>query len=191
MTPQVGQVLRKARTERGIELSEVERVTKIRVKFLQAMEEDRWEAMPAPAYARGFLSIYARYLDLDERPLLAELGTTVEGADRPEAIPQTAIRPGVLRQNRPTRRGRSMKLKPVASLAAGVIAVVVLGLLIVGSIGGSSNGGADKKHHVRNRTGTGAVTTTAPVAAGQVSLELRSTAAVWVCLVDDNGRALV
>jgi cytoskeletal protein RodZ len=191
MTPQVGQVLRKARTERGIELSEVERATKVRVKFLMAMEEDRWEAMPAPAYARGFLSIYARYLDLDEGPLMEELGTTAEGADRPEAIPQTAIRPGALRQNRPTRRTRSINLKHIATLSAGVIAVVVLGLVIVGSIGGSSNGGAGKKNHGTKAADAGAATTTGTVAAGQVSLELRSTAAVWVCLVDDNGRALV
>ena len=66
MAPRVGQVLREARSERGIKLSEVERVTKIREKFLLAMEEERWEALPAPVYARSFLSAYARFLGLDD-----------------------------------------------------------------------------------------------------------------------------
>jgi cytoskeleton protein RodZ len=191
----VGEALRKARTERGIELSEVERVTKIREKFLQAMEEDRWDALPAPAYARGFLSIYARYLDLDEAALLDRYATTVE-ADRPEPIPESVIKPGVLRQNRPARRGLAIELEPVAKVAAGVIAVVIVGLVIIGSVGGSSNSGGGEKpkgghRHGGTRPATTTSTTTGTAPPGQVSLELRSTATVWVCLVDDTGHALV
>jgi cytoskeletal protein RodZ len=190
MAPQVGQILREARTERGIELSEVERVTKIRVKFLQAMEEDRWEALPAPAYARGFLSIYARFLGLDEKALLDQYGKTVEGADRHEPIPQTVIHPGVLRQSRPSRP--SINLRHAATVLAGVVLVGVLALVIVGSIGGSSNGGGGgHKDRGGKSTGATAATTTTQPTSGEVSLELRSTADVWVCLVDDRGRALV
>ncbi len=190
MAPQVGQILREARTERGIELSEVERVTKIRVKFLQAMEEDRWEALPAPAYARGFLSIYARFLGLDEKALLDQYGKTVEGADRHEPIPQTVIHPGVLRQSRPSRP--SINLRHAATVLAGVVVVGVLALVIVGSIGGSSNGGGGgHKDRGGKSTGATAATTTTQPTSGEVSLELRSTADVWVCLVDDRGRALV
>jgi cytoskeletal protein RodZ len=192
MAPQVGQVLREARTERGIELSEVERVTKIRVKFLQAMEEDRWEALPAPAYARGFLSIYARFLGLDEKALLDEYTRTVEGADRHEPIPETVIRPGVLRHHRPSWPSINFNLRPVATVLAGVVVVGVLALVIVGSIGESSNGGGGgPKHHRGKSAGSTPATTTAQPASGQVSVELRSTADVWVCLVDDRGRALV
>jgi hypothetical protein len=191
MAPQVGQVLREARTERGIELGEVERVTKIRVKFLQAMEEDRWGALPAPAYARGFLSIYARFLGLDENALLDEYTRSVEGADRPEPIPQSVIRPGVLRHSRPSRPSIDLNLRHVATVAAGVVLLGVLALVIVGSIGGSSNGGGGgHKHRGGKSSGPTATTTTQP-ASGEVSLALRSTADVWVCLVDDRGRALV
>src|SRR5215207_7127443 len=119
MAPQIGQALREARTERGIELSEVERVTKIRIKFLRAMEEDRWEALPAPAYARGFLSTYARFLGLDDQALVDEYRRTVEGADRPEPIPHQVLQPA-------TRRRRRRSIKPVAILFAGLLAVVLL-----------------------------------------------------------------
>ena len=47
MRMQVGQALRKARLQRGIDLYEVKRVTKIRVQTLRAMEEDRWDDVPA------------------------------------------------------------------------------------------------------------------------------------------------
>jgi cytoskeleton protein RodZ len=194
MPETIGEKLHAARTERGIELSEVERATKIRVKFLEAMEEDRWEALPAPAYARGFLDIYARFLGLDERALLDEYAKTEQG-QRHAPIPQSVIKPGALKRERPIRP-TSVNLKPVAKLVAGVLAIVVLGLVIVGSIGGSDNGGDREKRQAAKEKGgkaggSAASTTTDTVAAGPVSLELRSTADVWVCLVDDAGRALV
>ncbi len=192
----IGQTLREARTERGVELSEVERVTKIRVKFLQAMEEDRWEALPAPAYERGFLEIYARYLGLDREALLDEYGRTVE-RDRHQPIPESVIKQGSPRQTRPNRRIPSINLAPVAKVLGGLIALVVIGLVIVGSIGGSDNGGGNGKRQRGKDGGTKAAGPSAPTRSttsttpGQVSVELRSTATVWVCLVDDGGNPVV
>jgi cytoskeletal protein RodZ len=196
MAPTIGHTLHKARTDRGVDLSEVERATKIRVKFLEAMEDNRWEALPGPAYARGFLEIYARYLELDREALLQQYSETVEGErGANEPIPESVIKPGTLRQNRPIRRTGSIKWGPVAKVAVGLLAVVVVGLIIVGSIGGSDNGGGEA---AKNSKGQGkktatpsTTTTTSTVASGQVSVELRSTAPVWVCLVDQGGNPLV
>lgn len=198
MAPTIGETLRKARTERGVELNEVEQATKIRAKFLEAMEEDRWGALPAPVYARGFLDIYARYLGLDQQALLDEYRQTVEG-EQHEAIPQSVIKPGTLRQRRPVGRTRSINWVPVAKVLAGLIAVAVVGLVIVGSIGGSDDsGGSDKGATGRDQGGKAAgpsstptTTPTSTAPAGEVSVELRATAPVWVCLVDDGGTALV
>ena len=197
MAPTIGETLRKARTERGVELSEVERATKIRAKFLEAMEEDRWGALPAPVYARGFLDIYARYLGLDQQALLDEYRQTVEG-EQHEPIPQSVIKPGTLRQTRPVGRTRSINWEPIAKVLAGVIAVAVVGLVIVGSIGGSDDsGGSDKGGKARNQgskaagPSTPTTTTTSTAPAGEVSVELRATAPVWVCLVDDGGTPVV
>jgi cytoskeleton protein RodZ len=190
MAPQVGQALREARTERGIELSEIERATKIRVKFLEAMEEDRWEELPAPAYARSFLATYAEYLDLDAPALVDELKSSQAEGDRQEPIPYGVVRPGQL-----TGRGHGRPWKPLAILVAGLIAVVLLGVVIVGAIGGSGNGGGNERHAKGAGTGTGttaATTSTSPSGPPSgVSVELRPTADVWVCLVDDSGRAAV
>jgi len=197
MAPSIGQKLRDARTERGAELSDVERDTKIRVKFLDAMEGDRWEELPAPAYARGFLDIYARYLGLDQQALLDEYSKAVEGEGH-EPIPESVIKPGTLRQTRPARRLGSISLAPVAKVAAVVAVLVIVGLVVVGSIGGSDNGSGNGKKPVAQGNGTKAsgrtttnTTTTSTTRAGQVSVELRATAPVWVCLVDDSGTPVV
>ena len=57
--------LRLAREARGVDLYRVERDTKIRVKYLQAMEQGLFTELPADVYARGFLRNYASYLGLD------------------------------------------------------------------------------------------------------------------------------
>lgn len=194
MAPSIGRTLREARTERGLELTDVERATKIRVKFLEAMEEDRWEALPAPAYARGFLDIYARHLGLDRDALLDQYRETVED-QHPESIPESVIKPGTLRQHRPTGRRPSIDFKPIAKVLAGLVLLVIVGLVIVGSIGGSDDGGGKEKRAKKER-GTKAATppastTTTATTSGQVSVELRSTATVWVCLIDDSGTPVV
>jgi cytoskeletal protein RodZ len=195
MAPTIGQQLRRAREERGAELSDVEVATKIRVKFLAAMEEDRWDELPAPVYARGFLDIYARHLGLDQQALLDEYSRTVEG-ERQEPLPGSVIKPGTLRQNRPARRLASIKLGPVAKVAAGLLVLVVIGLVIVGAIGGSDSGGNDKRAKGKDAGTKVAVpatptTSTSTTPSDEVSVELRATAPVWVCLVDDRGTPVV
>ena len=197
MAPQVGQALREARTERGIELSEVERVTKIRVKFLRAMEEDRWDDLPAPAYARGFLSTYARFLGLDDEALVDQYRETAEPAGEAEPIPYQVLQRGASSRKRPIwhhRQGRMAgRAKSVAILVAGLVAAALLGLVIVGLLGdtdGADNGSNAAEE--RERTAADSATDEESTAlASEVSVELRGTATVWVCLVDDQDRAQV
>src|SRR5438093_13046309 len=61
----LGDMLREAREARGISLAEAERETKIRAKYLAALEDDDAGNLPGAVYARGFLHNYAQYLGLD------------------------------------------------------------------------------------------------------------------------------
>jgi cytoskeleton protein RodZ len=112
---QVGHALRDARLKRGLDLYEVRRVTKISIPALRAMEEDRWDEVPAPG-GEALLEVYARFLGLDEQSLLAE-------PSKPEPD-QGEHRRGVL-------------------LVIGFAAVVglIIGLVGLGPLGGSGNGG--------------------------------------------------
>jgi hypothetical protein len=67
----IGEELRAAREAKGVSLEEAERVTRIRLKLLTAMEASDFSAFSSPAQARGFLRSYAAYLGLDAEALLA------------------------------------------------------------------------------------------------------------------------
>lgn len=72
-----GQILRKTRLEKGVNLDEVARITRITKGYLLALEDDALEKLPSEAYARGFLRIYANFLGLpaDEVLTLYQHGT--------------------------------------------------------------------------------------------------------------------
>ena len=63
--PTMGEVLTDARHRRGVTIEDAEAYTKIRKKYLIALEEDDYSELPEPIYARGFLQIYAEYLGID------------------------------------------------------------------------------------------------------------------------------
>ncbi len=67
----LGQLLREAREQKRASLEEVEEATRIRRKFLQALEEEDFAALPAEAYVTGFLRTYATYLELDPEEAIA------------------------------------------------------------------------------------------------------------------------
>jgi hypothetical protein len=69
---EIGSSLREARVSRKLELSQIERETRIRAKYLRALEDERFEVLPGAAYTKGFLRTYADYLDLDAQRLVDE-----------------------------------------------------------------------------------------------------------------------
>ncbi len=68
----LGQQLKTAREAKGLSESEAGSATKTLTKVILAMEADDFSAMPAPTYAKGFIRLYAKYLDLDPEPLVDE-----------------------------------------------------------------------------------------------------------------------
>ena len=69
---EIGTSLREARERQKLELSQVEGATRIRARYLQAFEDERFDILPGVAYAKGFLRTYADYLGLDaQQPPLA------------------------------------------------------------------------------------------------------------------------
>jgi cytoskeleton protein RodZ len=71
-----GETLRQARRARNLSLEDVERETRIPGKYLAALEDQEYAALPTLVYARGVLRAYARFLDLDPEPLLAQFRPT-------------------------------------------------------------------------------------------------------------------
>src|ERR1700757_4987606 len=62
---EIGNSLRDARLRQGLDFPQVELATKIRAKYLRAIEEEQFDVLPAETYVKGFLRAYADYLGLD------------------------------------------------------------------------------------------------------------------------------
>ena len=67
----IGERLVRARETRGLTLEDAERDTRISRRYLQALESEQFEIIPAPVYARGFLRSYSQYVGLDPQEMLA------------------------------------------------------------------------------------------------------------------------
>lgn len=69
---EIGETLREARTRQRIEIAQMEAQTKIRAKYLRALENEEWELLPGPTYVKSFLRTYGDMLGLDGRTLVAD-----------------------------------------------------------------------------------------------------------------------
>ena len=115
---QIGNTLREARLRLGLSLTDAQRATKIRARYLEALEQERFRVLPAPTYARGFLREYAELLGLDPEPLLLELAAAQAQLEPPPPPPPPARRLPVARRT----------LVIAATLAAVLAGLALLGL---------------------------------------------------------------
>ncbi len=115
----VGDALRRRRESLGLSLEQVHGQIRIPIRYLQALEEERFDVFPAPQYARGFCRSYASFLGLDPEPLVAQLPSAVEvGVRSLVARGEAPIRPA-----RRTSRWRRILRWTGFALLVGVVSV--------------------------------------------------------------------
>jgi hypothetical protein len=121
---EIGNSLREARVRQQLELTEVELATKIRARYLRALEEETFEALPAQTYVKGFLRTYADYLGLDGQLYVDEFNSRygIDGEEPRE--PVVVRRTSTLRpqHRRMERRWVLFALAGIAALFAFTIA---------------------------------------------------------------------
>src|SRR6187551_3401110 len=174
--PAIGATLREARMRARIDISEIESETKIRAKYLRALENEEWDLLPGPTYVKSFLRTYADALGLDGKLLIEEYKLRHEHLSDVELQP---IAPPGQRDRR--RRSRGM---PRGALVAFVVAGLLVALYFLGRNAGEdqSNGplgatttthrstasskSSSHKHHKRRKT----------------ELTVVATGQVYVCL---------
>jgi transcriptional regulator with XRE-family HTH domain len=96
----IGSTLREARLRRGLALADVETKTRIRAKYLQALEDERFDLLPGSAYTRAFLRGYADYLGLEAELFLDELNARLPLEEEPFLPEVTALERRRLRLSR-------------------------------------------------------------------------------------------
>lgn len=67
---ELGSLLREAREAKGLTLAEAQKATRINSDYLEALEDGRYSELPTQVHVRGYLRNYAKYLELDSKPLL-------------------------------------------------------------------------------------------------------------------------
>ncbi len=170
-----------------IDINEVETRTKIRAKYLRAMENEEWDLLPGEVYVKSFLRTYGEYLGLDTRQLIDDFRRRYERLDDHELRPIAPL--GRDRDRPPRRRG----IPPWLVIAA-VLVIVVVVLFFVGQNSPgpktptTTQAGTKTTHRARPRPRRRRVHKAAPTT---VKLQLQPTGQVYVCLVDGTGKKLI
>ena len=115
---EIGNSLREARLRQQLDFVDIERVTKIRPKYLRALEDESFETLPAQTYVKGFLRTYAEHLGLDGQLYVDEYNSRY--VTREEDPP--------FRPRRSARRGKGVESSVVLGAIVGI--AVVFGLVI-------------------------------------------------------------
>jgi cytoskeletal protein RodZ len=197
--PEIGQSLREARMRARIDVSEIEAKTKIRAKYLRALENEEWGLLPGPTFVKSFLRTYAQALGLDAKALVEEYRLHHESPGEPQlepivSSPRRDRGPGIARGG-----GGGGPSRAYIVLVGFVVLLIVL--LIVGLLdtGGSSKPSRTKstarksaagRHPASTQRGGTAAASSASQSA-VVALSLRATGTVYVCLIGEGGRRLL
>ncbi|MBV9466073.1 MAG: helix-turn-helix domain-containing protein [Solirubrobacterales bacterium] len=182
----IGSTLREARMRARIDVSEVETRTKIRAKYLRAIENEEWDLLPGEIYVKSFLRTYGDYLGLDSRLLVDEFKRRYEAPPDHELRQMTPL--GRERERPP----RGPLIPPWVAIGLVLVAVVVALYIVGNSNKPSSPRPAARAPAIRrHQSPPRSVTTTQPATGGTVSLQLVPTGQVYVCLVDGTGKRLI
>jgi cytoskeleton protein RodZ len=187
--PDIGSTLREARMRARIDISEIETETKIRAKYLRALENEEWDLLPGPTYVKSFLRTYADALGLDGKLLIEEYKLRHERLSDVELQPITPL--GQRDRRRAPRAAFSRRW---------LVAVVVVGLLVAlyfvdggndsdNGGGGGANTPTSTPTQSASGTDTGSAATTTPKKKAKAKpkpkrarLTIVATGQVYVCL---------
>jgi cytoskeleton protein RodZ len=185
--PEIGDQLRETRMRNRIDITDVEAATKIRAKYLRALENEEWELLPGPTFVKTFLRTYADYLGLDARNLVEEYRARYE---RPAAQELTQFG-----TNLGGRRAR-----PRRPIFAPWMAVLVGIVALVGALFALGKWGDDPEEEAR-RPAAAPQPTSEPADERKerkraakpkvVRLRIQPTGPVSVCLENAAGEPLI
>jgi cytoskeleton protein RodZ len=128
---EIGNSLREARLRQGLEFPEIEHATKVRSKYLRALEDEEFDTLPAQTYIKGFLRTYAEYLGLDGQLYVDEYNTRYVGLEE-----ESPLRASV---RQPASQDRRFAGGAVFAVLAGIAVLTALVIAAFKFTGGSGS----------------------------------------------------
>ncbi len=119
---EIGSSLREARTRQGLDFSEMEFRTKVRAKYLRALEDENFEQLPGHTYIKGFLRTYAESLGMDGQLYVDEYNSRYVAGDEEQPLRTRRVPT----QNRHPRQHRESRLVVVAVMAIMLVTALVI-----------------------------------------------------------------
>ena len=167
-----------------IDISEIEAQTKIRAKYLRALENEEWDLLPGPTYVKSFLRTYAESLDLDAKLLVDEYKQRHEHLSDVDLQPINAAAPGR------ERRRQAPSLPPWFFIVV-IVAALIFVLYLLGNSSNDSPQSTPPPPPAAHVTPPAAPPVKAkPVRPKVVRLQIEATGLVNICL-KAGGRTLV
>ena len=189
----IGASLREARMRQRIDITEAEADTKIRGKYLRALENEEWALLPGPTFVKSFLRTYADYLGLDGRSLVEEFKLKYERPEMQAIAPPRPREQG--RRQRPSRGGPPGDSRLYIALA--LVAVVLIGLFVLGRGDKNKNSGPSAstttttKQRTTTTTTTGSGSGSTKKTPAVATVKIVPTGQLYVCLRDAAGRRVL
>lgn len=179
----VGDKLREAREGLGLTLADIANRTRVPIRHLESIENNRLDDMASPAYAIGFTKTYARAVGLDDKAIAAELRQS----------PQMPLSPAARFEEYEPTDPRRVPSSGIASVAAIIAVILLVGVGIwYGTTwlrGSSEEPAALATPEASPTVAAAPEATPAPVTGGQVVLT--ATDSVWLRVYDATGKTLI
>jgi cytoskeletal protein RodZ len=188
MPQQIGDTLREARMRQKIDITEIEAKTKIRAKYLRAMENEEFDLLPGSTFAKSFLRTYADALGLDAHRLVEEYRSQYEPRAEGDLPPLSAQSASRARNER--RYDRRPPRRAAAILALALVAIVVLVVIGLASSGGNSGSGGASSTPTQASTGAKKHKTpkrTASATPRRVRLRVTPSVPTYMCVDRGTG----
>jgi cytoskeleton protein RodZ len=181
--PSIGETLREARMRQRLDIADVEGRTKIRAKYLRALENEEFGMLPGPTFVKTFLRTYAEMLGLDPHVLVEEYRA---GFEREDEIEQPLGPPGVAGRDR--RHGPAVGPGTLVLLAlVGIVAVLVA----IGLASDDTGGGEQVTAPDTTRSETNAAPAPDPARPRNVSVRITPATPTYICVDRGPGTEVV
>jgi cytoskeleton protein RodZ len=181
--PSIGETLREARMRQRLDIADVEERTKIRAKYLRALENEEFGMLPGPTFVKTFLRTYAEMLGLDPHVLVEEYRADYERADeleQPLGPPAVGVRD----------RRHGPRMGP-GTLVLLVLVGIVAALVAIGLASGDGGEGDQASAPETATQETTAEPAPKPSRPRNVSLRVTPATPTYVCVDHGAGTEVV